>query len=42
VDPYFHCPTRPRAWRMSSSFTCDRVRMRRRLWHLVHDLVIVK
>jgi hypothetical protein len=42
VDPYFHCPTGPRAWRMSSSFMCDRVWRRCRLWHLVHDLVIVK
>jgi hypothetical protein len=27
---------------MSPNCTCDRVRWRRRLWRLVHDLVIVK
>jgi hypothetical protein len=42
ADPYFRCPAEPRAWRTSSSRTCDRVRRRRRLWRLVQDLVIVK
>jgi hypothetical protein len=42
ADPYFCCPTGPRTWRMSPNRTCDRVWRRRRLWRLVHDLVIVK
>jgi hypothetical protein len=32
----------PRAWRTSPNRTCDRLRRRRRLWRLVHDLEIVK
>jgi hypothetical protein len=42
VDPYFHCPAGPRAWRTSPNHMCDRVRRHRRLWRLVHDLEIVK
>jgi hypothetical protein len=42
ADPYFCCPAGPRAWRMSPNRTCDRVRRRRRLWRLIHDLEIVK
>jgi hypothetical protein len=42
VDPYFRCPAGPRAWRSSPNRTCDRVRWRRQLWRLAHDLVIVK
>jgi hypothetical protein len=42
ADPYFRCPAGPRVWRMSPSRTCDRVRRRRRLWRLVHNLEIVK
>jgi hypothetical protein len=42
ADPYFGCSAEPRAWRTSPNRTCDRIRRRRRLWHLVHDLEIVK
>jgi hypothetical protein len=42
MDPYFHCPAGPRAWRSSPNHTCDRVRGRRQLWRRVHDLMIIK
>jgi hypothetical protein len=42
VDPYLRSPAGPRAWRTSPNRTCDRVRRRHRLWHLVHDLEILK
>jgi hypothetical protein len=42
ADPYFRCPTGPRAWRTSPNHSCDRVQRHRRMWRLVHDRKIVK